>query len=50
VTVGPASAASRPTFRGIDIADRYTTFEDKPEFDAVAQQIGRAYLAGLRRR
>jgi F-type H+-transporting ATPase subunit gamma len=30
-------------FRGIDMADRYTTFEDKPEFAAVAP-IGQAYL------
>lgn len=30
-------------FRGFDMADRYTNFEDKPEFDAVAP-IGRAYL------
>jgi len=30
-------------FRGYDMADRYTNFEDKPEFDAVAP-IGRAYL------
>jgi F-type H+-transporting ATPase subunit gamma len=31
-------------FRGIDMAERYTTFEDKPEFAAVAP-IGQAYLA-----
>jgi F-type H+-transporting ATPase subunit gamma len=30
-------------FRGYDMAERYTNFEDKPEFDAVAP-IGRAYL------
>jgi F-type H+-transporting ATPase subunit gamma len=30
-------------FRGIDMAERYTTFEDKPEFAAVAP-MGRAYL------
>jgi len=30
-------------FRGVEMADRYTTFEDKPEFAAVAP-IGRAYL------
>jgi F-type H+-transporting ATPase subunit gamma len=30
-------------FRGVDIAERYTQFEDKPEFAAVAP-IGRAYL------
>ncbi len=31
-------------FRGIEMAERYTTFEDKPEFAAVAP-IGQAYLA-----
>jgi len=30
-------------FRGVEIASRYTAFEDKPEFAAVAP-IGRAYL------
>ena len=30
-------------FRGVEIAEPYTTFEDKPEFAAVAP-IGRAYL------
>ena len=30
-------------FRGVDLAERYTQFEDKPEFAAVAP-IGRAYL------
>ena len=30
-------------FRGVDVAERYTQFEDKPEFAAVAP-IGRAYL------
>ncbi len=30
-------------FRGVDMAERYTVFEDKPEFAAVAP-IGRAYL------
>jgi F-type H+-transporting ATPase subunit gamma len=30
-------------FRGIDMAERYTNFEDKPEFAAVAP-IGQAYL------
>lgn len=30
-------------FRGIDMAERYTSFEDKPEFAAVAP-IGQAYL------
>jgi len=31
-------------FRGVPMDERYTTFEDKPEFAAVAP-IGRAYLA-----
>jgi F-type H+-transporting ATPase subunit gamma len=30
-------------FRGVEMADRYTSFEDKPEFAAVAP-IGQAYL------
>jgi len=30
-------------FRGVEMAERYTTFEDKPEYAAVAP-IGRAYL------
>jgi F-type H+-transporting ATPase subunit gamma len=30
-------------FRGVDLAEKYTSFEDKPEFAAVAP-IGRAYL------
>ncbi|MFM8414856.1 MAG: ATP synthase F1 subunit gamma [Planctomycetota bacterium] len=30
-------------FRGVELAERYTTFEDKPEYAAVAP-IGRAYL------
>ncbi len=30
-------------FRGVDMAERYTNFEDKPEFAAVAP-IGQAYL------
>jgi F-type H+-transporting ATPase subunit gamma len=30
-------------FRGVEMAERYTTFEDKPEFAAVAP-IGQAYL------
>jgi len=30
-------------FRGVEIASRYTSFEDKPEFSAVAP-VGRAYL------
>lgn len=32
-------------FRGIEIADRYTSFDDRPAFDAV-EPIGRAYLDG----
>jgi len=30
-------------FRGVDLAEKYTSFEDKPEFAAVAP-IGKAYL------
>ena len=30
-------------FRGVELAERYTSFEDKPEYAAVAP-IGRAYL------
>ena len=43
VTVSGKRGISALKFRGIDIAERYTTFEDKPEFAAVAP-IGRAYL------
>ena len=44
VTVSGKRGISALKFRGIDIAERHTTFEDKPEFAAVAP-IGRAYLA-----
>ncbi len=44
VTVSGKRGISALKFRGIDMAERYTTFEDKPDFDAVAP-IGRAYLA-----
>lgn len=44
VTVSGKRGISALKFRGIDIAERYTSFEDKPEFEAVAP-IGRAYLA-----
>ncbi len=43
VAVSGKRGISALRFRGIDIADRYTNFEDKPEFAAVAP-IGRAYL------
>jgi F-type H+-transporting ATPase subunit gamma len=43
VTVSGKRGISALKFRGIDVAERYTTFEDKPEFAAVAP-IGRAYL------
>jgi len=43
VSVSGKRGISALKFRGFDIAERYTTFEDKPEFDAVAP-IGRAYL------
>ncbi|MFM8952321.1 MAG: ATP synthase F1 subunit gamma [Planctomycetaceae bacterium] len=43
VTVSGKRGISALKFRGIDLAERYTTFEDKPEFAAVAP-IGRAYL------
>lgn len=44
VTVSGKRGISALKFRGIDIAERHTKFEDKPEFEAVAP-IGRAYLA-----
>ena len=44
VTVSGKRGISALKFRGIDIAERHTSFEDKPEFEAVAP-IGRAYLA-----
>jgi F-type H+-transporting ATPase subunit gamma len=43
VSVSGKRGISALKFRGIDMAERYTTFEDKPEFAAVAP-IGRAYL------
>ena len=44
VAVSGKRGISALRFRGIDIAERYTQFEDKPEFAAVAP-IGQAYLA-----
>ncbi|MEX0671226.1 MAG: ATP synthase F1 subunit gamma [Pirellulales bacterium] len=43
VAVSGKRGISALRFRGIDIAERYTAFEDKPEFAAVAP-IGKAYL------
>jgi F-type H+-transporting ATPase subunit gamma len=43
VAVSGKRGISALKFRGYDMAERYTNFEDKPEFDAVAP-IGRAYL------
>ena len=43
VAVSGKRGISALKFRGYEMAERYTTFEDKPEFDAVAP-IGRAYL------
>ena len=43
VSVSGKRGISALKFRGVDIAERYTQFEDKPEFAAVAP-IGRAYL------
>ena len=43
VSVSGKRGISALKFRGIDIAERYMQFEDKPEFAAVAP-IGRAYL------
>jgi F-type H+-transporting ATPase subunit gamma len=43
VSVSGKRGISALKFRGYDMAERYTTFEDKPEFDAVAP-IGRAFL------
>lgn len=43
VAVSGKRGISALKFRGYDMAERYTKFEDKPEFDAVAP-IGRAYL------
>jgi F-type H+-transporting ATPase subunit gamma len=44
VSVSGKRGISALRFRGVELAERYTTFEDKPEFAAVAP-IGRAYLA-----
>ena len=44
VAVSGKRGISALKFRGVDIAETYTTFEDKPEFAAVAP-IGQAYLA-----
>jgi F-type H+-transporting ATPase subunit gamma len=43
VSVSGKRGISALRFRGVDVAERYTQFEDKPEFAAVAP-IGRAYL------
>jgi F-type H+-transporting ATPase subunit gamma len=43
VAVSGKRGISALRFRGVDLAERYTTFEDKPEFAAVAP-IGKAYL------
>jgi F-type H+-transporting ATPase subunit gamma len=43
VSVSGKRGISALQFRGVDLADRYTSFEDKPEFAAVAP-IGRDYL------
>ncbi len=43
VAVSGKRGISALKFRGVEMADQYTTFEDKPQFDAVAP-IGRAYL------
>ena len=43
VTVSGKRGISALKFRGIDISERHTTFEDKPDFSAVAP-IGQAYL------
>jgi len=44
VAVSGKRGISALRFRGVDIGRTYTTFEDKPEFAAVAP-IGQAYLA-----
>jgi len=44
VTVSGKRGISALKFRGAKLADTYTTFEDKPEYAAVAP-IGQAYLA-----
>ena len=43
VAVSGKRGISALKFRGIDMHERYTSFEDKPAFDAV-MPIGRAYL------
>jgi F-type H+-transporting ATPase subunit gamma len=43
VAVSGKRGISALKFRGVTLADTYTTFEDKPEYAAVAP-IGRAYL------
>jgi F-type H+-transporting ATPase subunit gamma len=43
VSVSGKRGISALRFRGVDIAERYMQFEDKPEFAAVAP-IGKAYL------
>ena len=43
VSVSGKRGISALKFRGVEITEPYTTFEDKPEFAAVAP-IGRAYL------
>jgi F-type H+-transporting ATPase subunit gamma len=43
VAVSGKRGISALKFRGIDMDERYTSFEDKPAFDAV-MPIGRAYL------
>lgn len=43
VAVSGKRGISALRFRGVDMAETYTTFEDKPEFAAVAP-LGRAYL------
>lgn len=43
VSVSGKRGISALKFRGVEIAEPYTSFEDKPEFAAVAP-IGRAYL------
>jgi F-type H+-transporting ATPase subunit gamma len=44
VSVSGKRGISALRFRGVDIAEQYSQFEDKPEFAAVAP-IGQAYLA-----
>jgi len=43
VAVSGKRGISALRFRGVELAERYTSFEDKPEFAAVAP-IGKAYL------